>query len=277
MAEGTKEGTEEKTGTEGGAPPPKADPPAAKAAPPKEEPAKGKASEESKDKGGEPKKTEARQISDEDDIPEDADLLQLSKTALNKRLARHTKKELRERFGTDDFDKIKADLDELTTLRADNEKRRRAEMTELEKAKEDAAAAKAEKAEAEKKYQQAIDSQAFAEYDREAEGALSGAVAPKHMKRALRELKEHVASMDEAELKNPKKVFSSWAKKFVEENPEFAVKAEEPKKIPLNTGSKPTKPEKGQPDLAHKTPTPGKVNSMTKSEYLQYKRERGLA
>src|SRR5260370_36360512 len=48
----------------------------------------------------------AKQIGEEDDIPEDADLLQLSKKALNARLLRHTKKELRERFGTDDLDDV---------------------------------------------------------------------------------------------------------------------------------------------------------------------------
>src|SRR5580700_2962800 len=50
----------------------------------------------------------------EDDIPDDADLLELPRRALDSRLARHTKSQLQQRFGTSDFDEIKGKLDRLT-------------------------------------------------------------------------------------------------------------------------------------------------------------------
>lgn len=248
----------------------KADPPAA--------PAKADAAKKDESKPDPKEKKEARQLGDDDEIPEDADLLQLSKSALTKRLTRHTKKELRDRFGTDDMDKIKADLDELTTLRADREKRRRDEMTENQRLKEDAEREKARADKAEREKQEALDAQEYAGYDRDAQEILAPLVAKKHLGRAMRELKEHILTLDDKDLGKPKKVFDAWAKKFVEENPEFAKPKEEPKKVPLNTGANPNvKKEKSDPQLATKTPMPGKPNSMTRAEYAQYKRERGLA
>ena len=47
---------------------------------------------------------------DTDDIPENAELLSLSRKGLESRLARHTRKDLRERFGTDNSDEIVAQL-----------------------------------------------------------------------------------------------------------------------------------------------------------------------
>lgn len=281
MPEGTNEaGNEGKSGGEGGkeTPPPAPEKKVeAKADPPPKEKAEAKDKPESKE-GKEPKKAEARQLGDDDEIPEDADLLQLSKSALTKRLTRHTKKELRDRFGTDDMDKIKADLDELTTLRADREKRRRDEMSENQRLKEDAEREKKRADDAERKHQQALDAQEYAGYDRDASEVLTEVVAKKHIGRAMRELKEHILTLDDKDLGKPKKVFDAWAKKFIEENPEFAKPKEEPKKVPLNTGSNPNaKKEKAPAGAADKTPMPGKPNSMTRAEYAAYKRERGLA
>jgi hypothetical protein len=251
----------------------------AKSEPKEKEKETPKPKAETKGEGEKPSKTEPKHISEDDEIPEDSELVSMSKQALTKRLTRHTKKELRDRFGTDDMDKIKADLEELKTLRAEKEENRRKQLSEIERAKEDAAKEKKRADDAEKKHQQALDAQSFAEYDAQATEALAESVAPKHVKRALRELKEHVMTLDEADLKNPKKVFAQWTKEFVKENPEFAKPAEEPpKKVGLTTGPKTnTKPEKGNIDLATKTPMPGKANSMSRAEYMAYKRERGLA
>lgn len=228
-------------------------------------------------------KKEPKQISEDDEIPEDSELLSMSKQALGKRLDRHTKKELRERFGTDDVAKIKADLDELAGFRAKKEEDRKASLSKEQKLQEERDAEKKRADDAEAKLQKERDSQVFAEYDATAKEVFEGKVAPKHMKRAMRELKEHILSLDDSEAptepKKAKKTFEKWAKEWLEENPEFAKPAaEEPKKILLNTGSNPNaRREKNDAQLAHKTPRPGAVNSMTKAEYAQYKRERGLS
>lgn len=295
MPEGTNEaGAKGGEGQEGNnAPPPEGEKPKAGAAgaagegskkPEGEKPKAGegapKKSDDASAKGGEGgAKKEPKQIGEDDEIPEDDTLISMSKQALGKRLDRHTKKELRERFGTDDVEKIKADLAELKTLREERENKRRAELSENERLKEDLAKEKKAREEAEARAQRTVDAQTFAEYDRDATSTLSELVAPKHVKRALRELKEHILTLDDADLKKPKKVFEQWAKEFVKENPEFAKPSpEEPKKIKLSTGADPNaKREKGDAQLAHKTAKPGQANSMSKAEYAQYKRERGLS
>ncbi len=216
---------------------------------------------------------------DDDEIPENAKLFKLSTAALNARLARHSKKELREHFGSDDPAQIKADLAELKTLREEKEAARLASLSEMEKLKEERDTEKKRADEAEKKHQKAIDSQVFSEYDREAASIVGTHVAEKHVKRAVRELKEHVLSLDDDDLEKPTKVFEAWTKDFVKENPEFAREgAPEPKKIALTTGSDPNaKREKGNMDAATKIPQPGQANSMSKGEYAAFKRQRGLS
>lgn len=288
MAEGLKEAGA--GGDEGKSAPVEEKP--AKAAPPvetkppvksEEKPAKKEEPAAAKSEKAEKAEKEPKQIGEDDDIPEDSELLSMSKQALAKRLDRHTKKELRDRFGTDDPAKIKKDLEELATLRSEKDAKRRAEMSELEKAKEDLAKEKKAREEAEAKAQRQVDQQTFAEYDSTAKEVFEGNIAPKHMKRASRELKEHILSLDEAETpadaKKAKKVFEKWMKGWLEENPEFAkAKEEEPKRIPLTTGSNPNaKREKSDASLTQKTAKPGQVNSMTKAEYNAYKRERGLS
>lgn len=222
----------------------------------------------------------AVKIGEEDELPENAELLELSKQALNKRLMRHTKKELRDRFGTDDFDKIKADLDELSDLRSKEEDRRRAALSEQERLKEDRDREKKRADDAERKLRDTVDSQTFAEYDRTAENVLAEHIDPEAMELAVVKLKKHVLSLDDDELKNPKKLFGDWAKEFAKKNPKFAKTVEqppEPKKIPLQTGANiNAKKDKGDPELANKTAKPGQVNSMSKAEYAEYKRQRGL-
>lgn len=89
------------------------------------------------------------QLKDDEDIPEDADLIELSSTALKKRLGRATKKELKMRFGTDDFDEIKEKLEKLSKFEAAEEERKRQEMSEKDRYESDLKRAndRAEKAE----------------------------------------------------------------------------------------------------------------------------------
>lgn len=75
---------------------------------------------------------------DDDEIPEGASLLQLSRNALSKRLDRATKKELKAKFGTDNYDEIKAKLEKAAEYERTQEEQRRAQLSEVERAKEDA-------------------------------------------------------------------------------------------------------------------------------------------
>lgn len=83
------------------------------------------------EKGAAPKR--ATLGADDDELPEGAELLELSPTALTKRLNRHSKAQLRKAFGTDDADEIKKKLEKLAELEASEEKRKQAEMSEVER------------------------------------------------------------------------------------------------------------------------------------------------
>lgn len=256
-----------------------------------------------KKEGGEEKKPEAKKpepvelSEDDDDLPENADLLQLSKSALAKRLARHTKKEIRARFGTDNLDDIKAKLDKLDSIEAEQEKKRREQLTKEQKLEEDLQREKKAREKAEKAHQRVVEQQAYTQYETSASSAITAHFEPGFEKFAMRELKDHLLTLPDSDVpsdpKKAAKVFDEWAKKFVKENPKYAkavtpappkeeeekeeVKKPEPKKIALNTGANPQRPEKGDQGQAKKTARPNQTNTMSKAEYAAWKRERGLA
>lgn len=82
----------------------------------------------------EPKRV--RLTADGDDIPEDAELIEMTRGALASRLARASNKDLLKRFGTNDADKITADLKELEALKAEKEAARIEKLSEIDKANE---------------------------------------------------------------------------------------------------------------------------------------------
>lgn len=221
-------------------------------------------------------------LGEDDELPENENLFELSKQALNKRLARHTNKELRERFGTDDPDKITADLAELKTLREEKESSRRAALSEQEKLKEDAARERRRADDLEARLRETADAHTFAEYDQTADSVLREHFDPEAMDLAIVKLKKHVLSLDEDELKNPKKVFGEWAKDYAKKNPKFAKTVEtapEPRKIPLGNGADiraKKDPATADDAPSKKSPKPGLTNSMTKAEYADHKRRLGL-
>jgi hypothetical protein len=199
-------------------------------------------------------------------------------------MARHSSRQLRDRFGTDDPDEIKLKLDKLAVYEAEAETRRQEGLTAAEKEKERADNAERERDDARTALQRQVDSQTFTEFD----GAARTAIG-KYFEDdadttdyAMDRLKKHVLALDDADLKEPAKVFDSWAKEYAEKHPKFAKSAPapekpKPKEIALDTGSKAQRPEKDDPKLATKTARPGQINSMNKVEYANHKKSLGLA
>lgn len=86
-------------------------------------------------------KSAARVLTDaDDDIPAEGEMFSLSRVALKARLERYSRKQLRDRFGTDDPDAIQAKLGRAEELERQEEDRKRAAMTEQERLKADLAA-----------------------------------------------------------------------------------------------------------------------------------------
>lgn len=192
-------------------------------------------------------KKEPRKLTgDEDELPEDDELFTLSKAALEKRMARAGRKELRDRFGTDDHEKIKADLAELKTLREEREAARLAQLSKEERLEAEKAAAEKKAADAEAKLSELEDKRDISQVDRQFAKIGEKHLAAKWLdkdswREALYdELRVHLREETDGD---PKKVTDKMVEKFFEkyakDNPEVARKAaEKPVEVEIDSGSK---------------------------------------
>lgn len=247
----------------------KVTPPAqAKEVPAAKEPAKAKAVAEQPEAKAGPTR---HALKDDEDIPDTADLLELSAKALNGRLARHTKKQLRDHFGTDDITEIKAKIDRLQELESKEEERRRADLSEKEKLSEDLKKSNARADAAERRHQDAVEQRMVDQEDSRIKDIAAEFVKMKHYKHVSRDLAEHLHS--EKALAGLKDVaIRKWFADYLEENPEFAkaeaAAAAPTAKVMLDNGATPKRPDaaaiSGQ--AGAKTAKPGQPNSMTKKE-----------
>lgn len=195
---------------------------------------------EVKDPKAGPKKV---QLGMDDEIPDDAELLELSKRALDSRLARHTKAALRERFGTDDTDAIKKKLDRLSELETQEEERKRAAMSEKDKLEADLRAAHAERDEANRQVRIVRNEQAIGQQD----GQISKIafkfieadedtweVVSRRYARYLQE--EHGDELNKKDFKISAADHAAWFENYAKEHPKHAKSAKTPK-VPLNNGA----------------------------------------
>jgi hypothetical protein len=227
-----------------------------------------------------------RLIGEDDEIPDDAELLEMPKKALKSRLARHTKTELKSRFGTDDFDEIKTRLDKLADFEKKQEEQRLAQLTETDRLKEQLTAAERRFQDAEKRAERAQLQRVLDTEDRRAAKILSRYIDDDDIEDVIPRLARHINGLSDDECVNPDAVIDAWAKDFVEKKPKFAKnKPEEkreakppPERVPLTNGPPAGGKPSGSlvPNLGEKTAAPGKPNSMTQAEWLAYKRQNNL-
>lgn len=290
----------EKQQPEGGSPPAQQEPkeqPAKEPAPKDKEPAEGKSAKTAGkqaalfDEGGKEKAPATRVLlDDEEDIP-DTELFSMSKKAFTGRLERSNRAQLRElaseleidvsnlRDSASLRDALKAHFASFKKLKAADTERRRAEMSELEKHKEDLAKEKVARAAAEARWTQAEEERAVEKIDGRVEKlALEYIdaddyeyVAQKlatHLRKELGE--EKLAKMDAV----PEKLAREFFADFVEKRPKFAkASAEEKDKpaartVPLTNGAAGSRPD-ARPqsgNAGEKTAKPGQPNSFTAKE-----------
>lgn len=251
-------------------------PPKGKVETPKEEPRKSK----EKDGGKEdPKEKKAFTPNDDDDeIPEDAELIQLSQRALKARLQRHTQRELKERFGHTDIEKIEKELKELSALRAEKEEARKAQLTKEQRLAEEKKQAEDRAKAAEEKAQKLED-----ERDVNTVSDRFSKIGQKHMapkffeKKTLRdgifgELATYLHDKTGGQaVRITDKLVDDFFRDYVKENPEFGLKAEPVVEVPVNAGGRAPASPPGQANPAGagaqtKTARPGQPNSMTREE-----------
>lgn len=227
----------------------------------------------------------------DDDYPVDKDgYLRISVQTFKRRLGRYSKVQLKEFFGTDNVEDIKARLDEHGKLKekSDAEHRKtlaKEEQLQQERDKErkraDDAEARATKLAEEREYNQA---------DQEVRAAAEEFVKPgKLAKLAAYEFGEYVRDLDEDEAASiTKSDVKKWFRQYAIDNPEFAKgagpakseeagddKAKERKPLSHGAGEQGGAPTPA-PAVGGKTARPGQPGSMTDAEYRAFKRQQGI-
>lgn len=242
-------------------------------------------------------KQEPKRHRDEGDgeIPGDAEVIEMSKSALAKRLGRHTTAELKKLFGTVDTDKIASDLKELAKRREDDEKKRQAELSEIDREREAREAAEGRAKAAEAKARQVHEQAIFREEDRRMRGLAGEHFGKDFLGKALNSFARHLRGLmadkvftskqlDAMKPAEMKKIFDEFAAKRLEKHPTHAkdyeaklrekvakelkdeAKAKAGGSLAVTNGSKGERPAEADGGGGAKDMRPGRKNSMSSRE-----------
>lgn len=216
---------------------------------------------------------------DDDDIPEEEDLLQMSPRALKARLARASKSQLKEAFGTDDVESIKKKLAAGDEYEKKKEEDRKATLSKEEKLKEERDLALKEAKETKSLLDIERTARVVEKQDTRITRIAEGHLKPKHVAKFLPELaKALLKAADEGDrklIKNEEAWIDSWFKQQVEEDPVFGKDygkeddtkdKPEVKRLPFNNGANGQRPAPAGTSGSPKTAAPGKPNSMSDKE-----------
>jgi hypothetical protein len=222
-------------------------------------------------------------------VDDDKELIKLTPAALNERLRRASKTQLKDNFGTESIDEIKAQLAELRDRKEKDEETRRAALANEERLAEDLRKEREAREDAERTLSHERDRRVIGKEHKRLERIAKAHVNPDLLDESLGRLRKHLRKMDEGELA---KVSDTDIAKFftdlADRKPTFAKVAKVDKKDDkaadkkddkappkgavtngADTRSRPT----GNANPEEKTARPNQPNSMTKKEI----RDRGYS
>lgn len=220
---------------------------------------------------------------EDDDLPEDDELVQLSPKALKSRLARASKTQLKEAFGTDDLEEIKTKLAKADEYTAKQEEDRKKTLTKEQKLKEERDAAIKEASDYKTKFETAQVERVVEKQDmrmaRVAEKYLDPEYIETEFPRLAAALLKAAEEGDKKLLKNEDTWIDNWFKERVAEKPklgkDFGTSAADggeskvEKTVMLTNGADGARPN-GAPRQGNsggaKTAKPGQPNSMSDKE-----------
>lgn len=261
MAQPTTEPTQPPT--ESPATPPAASPPAPPPAPPAPPATPPTANGESPDL---------------DDELEGDQLIQMPKKKFAERLARASKATLRELFGTDDVEAIKASQEELKTLKASQEESRKAKLSEDEKRREELAEERKLREQAEARAERVEIRAAERTGGHLVKSALESLVDPEYHDVVADKLARDIKRNPETyQAGSGRKAVNAFIKKYVTDHPKRAkgYAAPETPTTTLQNGPRDPAPE------ADPKPKPADgngvvdVRKLPKKEYQEWMRKRG--
>lgn len=218
-----------------------------------------------------------RLSADDDEVPEEEDLLQMSPRALKARLARASKAQLKEAFGTDDVDLIQKKIKAGEEYEAKKEEERKARLSAEEKLKEERDAAMKERDEAKTALEKEKLARTVEKQDTRITRIAERHLKSKHVSKFLPDLARAILkAADEGDkklIKNEEAWIDSWFAKQIEEDPVFgkdfdANQPEKPeaKRLPFSNGARAERPTPDGKAGSPKTAAPGKPNSMSQKE-----------
>lgn len=217
----------------------------------------------------------------DDDVPDDAEVLELTPSHFKSRLTR-AKNSVFKELGSS-AEQLKADLEELKARRAKEEEQKLAEMTERERMA----------AEVQKERQLRVDAELRAsrvqdERDIQKEESRIGRIAEKYidtdpdtLEVVFRKFSKHLKKdyTDEELARMSDKEIGKWFKDYAEAHPKHAreVNQTEVVKKPLsNSRSQNERPDPAGNNVIQKTVAPNRPNSMTKQEVREAAAKDGL-
>lgn len=215
---------------------------------------------------------------DDDEIPEDEDLLQMSPRALKARLTRASKSQLKEAFGTDDIEAIKKKLAAGEEYEAKKEEDRKATLSKEEKLKEERDAALKEARETKTALEASKIANIVEKQDTRMSRIAGNHLDPDYIEselpRLARAVLKAVEDGDKKLLKNEDAWIENYFKERVAAKPklgkDFGSTPEggtpEPKKLPFTNGAGGSRPTPAGTSGSPKTGAPGKPNSMSDKE-----------
>lgn len=260
-----------------------------------------------------PSPTRATLDGEGDNIPE-AEVLEMSKTALKKRLERYSKTQLKQLFGTDNPEEVMAWKQQAEEYKAREEANRLAQMTEAERYRAMQEKSAQEASHWRGQFEQLQEQHMLREQDRQVMSIAAKHVKPKCLDFVTMQLAQHLHTVEEEDMRDPQAYIDSWVKNYVTENPEFGTSAMAPpappagapgvpglppgvhsvsipgqggtpaanpngtpRQVPVHNGPTSGRPQNAIPagTLAQKTAAPGLPNSMSDDEWRTHKRSLG--
>lgn len=208
----------------------------------------------------------------DDDQPGEGDVYTIKGDALKKRLERASRSELKKLFGTDDHEQIKTQIEEYKQLKNQSEEQRRAQLSESEKLKEDAAKLVAERDQWRTKYQRMEESREYAKTHKQVRAVAAKHIDPRMLPYAELEFASFLRKTMDAKTMNrlQEKDINAFFAKLAQKNPRLA-KPKQPvqdkPRVPISNGANPNvKPPTKVNAPTTKTAKPGQPNSYTKAE-----------
>lgn len=222
---------------------------------------------------------------DDDEIPEDQELVHLKPSDLKRRLSRARNEELKVRFGTADVTQIQKDLEELKTLRAARDKKKEKDMTAVQRAKAETTKERQLRLDAERS-RDALQEQVVVEKQEVRIQRLAEKhVDPEYVDDLFPKFSKHLLeTYSDSELEHLKdSTIEKWFKDYVEAKPAFARehKPREDKdrrpKVRHTNGGGPNGNGPGKDGPAPKTFKPGQANSMSNREAQAEMKKQGYS